>query len=154
MERLFHKDVYFPNGMSESVKKLERTLDINKIVYSRHIQQRFLCTDRSHDFIKRDVELAINKVKTSPVEPFEVLVDDIQYGKARLTKYCVRVNLNSSIDIILVICPKYANVDDDKIHIAYNFIKTAYLNSHDDFHFTLDESKYYKKDGENDDRRE
>ena len=68
MERLFHKDVYYPKGASEMIKKLESTLDVDKIIYSRHIQNRFLCTDRSHNFTKEDVEFAIKKVKNLPVE--------------------------------------------------------------------------------------
>jgi len=145
---LFHRDVFFPKGTDEKVRKAQEAFD--GYVVSRHLSDHIgNREDRSHDYKSEAIYDCIDSLRTTRYDAFEV-----EYGKGFyefgtddwvVTKYCVRIPYSQNQDIVVVVMPKW-----NKFTRSYekngNFIKTAWLNHMNDDHKTLDFSKYKDKD--------
>ena len=143
--KLFHKDVFFPLGMKESIISFKKSF--NNYVLSKHLQEHLNNNnkDRSHDYLEKALNRCLTTIKTNPQQPFEVELskDPYFFGSEEwfVTKYCVRVSYNDKQDIVIAIRPYY-----DKNKHCYdgsrNKVVTAWMNAKDDAHFTLDTTKY------------
>lgn len=144
---LFHKDVFYPNGIDEKLKLAESSFKDYEL--SRHLQAHVSNReDRSHDYLGQAVINCLERLKTETFEAFEIEYSKGYYdfGVAGwlVTKYCVRIPYGANQDLVVVIAPKW-----DKNLGKYDgtaFIKTAWLNSRSDAHFTLDGSRYCDKE--------
>lgn len=133
--KLFHKDVFFPNGTVDACKSYQKALDTYRLSehFKKHIREQ---EDRSHTYLPSVIEKCLKTLKNEQYEPFEVeLSKDFHYfGKPGwfITKYCVRIPYDQQSDLVVVIRPNRGE----------NLITTAWINAHDDNHETLDESEY------------
>lgn len=141
--KLFHKDVYMPERVVNDSIALQK--DMVSIEFSRHFEQHCLnYGDRSHDY-GNEVKDRVLSLKQCPVKPFEVEYGkSYRYFKARgwfVNKFVVRFPFNSKQDISVVFFPKWKEGKPNVLVVG-----TAWLNSHEDMHFTLDASKYCSED--------
>lgn len=67
------------------------------------------------------------------VNMINVQIIEIEIKYSRIEKVLIRMPYNNHLDLCMVIIP-------DRF-----FVKTVWLNAHDDKHKTLDESKYNKR---------
>lgn len=143
--KLFHKDVFFPKGAREAVKSFQMSFD--GYYLTQHLKEHLNSTtkDKSHDYLSQALTDCLDTLKECPQEPFEIeLSKDYHFfGKPGwfVTKYCVRIPYNEHQDVVVSIRPYYdreiLNYDDTK-----NRVVTAWLNSNEDSHQTLDSNKY------------
>lgn len=143
--KLFHKDVYLPEGANEICNKYQGLL--TKYFLSKHFKEHIenqASENRSHTYLPEVIEKCLKTLKNSPRDVFEVeLSKDYRFfGKAGwfVTKYCCRIPYSDTQDLVVAIRPKY-----DGSNIVDNMIVTAWMNSNTDHHVTLDESKYCSK---------
>ena len=137
MQKLFHRDIFIPDGIKEECKELQRNL--TSYFYSTHFQQHLDNQpeeDRSHLYLKDVIAKCLNSVKTQPRQVFEVELTESE-GHWRVTKYCCRIPYDSTSDLVVAIRPQYKGDV-----VRSNMIVTAWMNSHGDSHYTLDEAKY------------
>ena len=142
--RLFHCQVFMPSFLTEEALAVQTRLGKAKICLSFHVGQH--CdeemhrrsgqpsqADRSHAYTREELGRMIACMAEKPLSPFEV---EATYhgGSWQVTKYAVRLSFSEKTDIVIVVRPK------EEETVA--FIVTAYLNSQDDCHSTLDRSKY------------
>ena len=147
---LMHKDVYFPGNVQEITRGMQER--ISEIEYSEHIKEHFsTIRDRSHNYCGDRVMACIETLSNTPRESFEVEVgkDYRFFGRAGffVTKYCVRIPYDDYDDVVVVLRPVYE--DDGTGRRSYRGrckVATAWLNQHDDAHFTLDGERYCSKD--------
>ena len=144
--KLFHKDVYFPEGTVIACDNLQRSL--KTYTFSKHFQEHLqnqVIEDRSHKYLKDVVIECLDSLKTCPREVFEVELgkDYHFFGKSGwfVTKYCCRIPYSPTQDLVVAIRPQYV---DGKL--AGNLVVTAWMNHHDDNHYTLDPTKYTTKE--------
>ena len=146
---LFHKDVFVPNGIQSIVKSLQRDLKDYQLSkhFSEHLNNQAI-EDRSHTYIKDIVMDTLNGLANGfnePQEAFEIELsksyNDFGVSGFLVTKYCIRLPYDENQDLVIVIRPGWnkekLDYDED-----VNLIVTAWMNSRDDAHFTLDASKY------------
>lgn len=143
--KLFHKDVFFPIGLKESIVSFEKSFD--GYILSRHLQEHLNDNnkDRSHDYLKNALIKCLATLKTNPQQPFEVeLSKDLDFfgnNEWFVTKYCVRVPYDDREDIVIAIRPYYGKnkhcYNDNR-----NKVITAWMNAKHDDHFTLGTAKY------------
>lgn len=144
--KLFHKEVYLPDGAEVACDNLQRGL--KKYFFSRHFEQHLqnqIVEDRSHTYLKDVVVKCLDSLKENPRDVFEVEVgkDYHFFGKSGwfITKYCCRIPYSSTQDLVVAIRPQY-----QAGKLVDNMIVTAWMNSHEDNHYTLDASKYCSKE--------
>lgn len=116
---LYHAEIYFkPNfiqdalTLAKSVKKL-----------SDHEEKHLASTDKKHNYTREELFLCWRKILNGEGFLFEV---EEKFGE--VTKAVYRVSLNENKDISIV--------------IRKGVIITAWINSKEDNHYTLDCSKY------------
>lgn len=143
--KLFHKDLFFPDGVQEKVESFQRYL--TSFEFTKHLLDRLASEekDRSHNYNEETILKCLNTLKTNPQETFEVEVskDFYYFGKPGwfITKFCVRIPIEGCNEILAVsIRPIY----DTAIKKYTNSCKvvTAWINAGSDHHSTLDKSKY------------
>lgn len=144
--KLFHKDVYVPNGMQAECKSLQR--DFGSYFLSRHFQEHIDnqgFEDRSHTYLPDVIDACLKTIRTTQYEAFEVEYgkDYHKFGQSGffVTKYCIRIPYSKTEDLVIAIRPQYEGTK-----VKTNMIVTAWMNSASDHHFTLDASKYCSKD--------
>ena len=143
--KLFHKDVFIPNGTKEVCKNLQKTL--TKYYFSKHFSDHLNeeIKDRSHKYLRDIVIECLDSLKDVQRDIFEVeLSKDFHYFKKSgwfVTKYCCRIPYSSTQDLVVAIRPQYK----DGV-VVDNMIVTAWLNQNTDHHYTLDETKYCSKE--------
>ncbi len=140
MVKLFHKDVFIPDGVVPICTVLQKRL--KKYFFSRHFSEHLenqLVEDKSHTYLKDVVVKCLESLQNTPREVFEV---ELTYsaGAWDVTKYCCRIPYDGNQDLVVAIRPQYANGN-----LINNMIVTAWMNSHRDNHYTLDRSKYISK---------
>lgn len=140
---LFHKKCFLPSGVEEICKNYQKAVS-NNYFLSQHFKDHInnqLTEDRSHTYLGQIIEKCLNSLKDEQREVFEVELgkDYHFFGMSGwfITKYCCRIPYNDKQDLVVAIRPQYK---DGKI--VGNMIVTAWMNSHDDNHYTLDKSKY------------
>ena len=136
-KRLLHKDVFMPGIIIKAVNSLIN--NFKSYYFSKHLKDRLADTnkDRSHNYLESSILKTLNNIKESAKDIFEVELTEIN-NKWYVTKYCFRADLNNKEDIVIAIRPQL-----DNGHYIYNdLIVTAWINSRDDSHQTLDFSKY------------
>ena len=143
--KLFHSEVFFPEGTRTACHVLQRGLKSYK--FSKHFQEHLqnqIVEDRSHTYLKDVVVACLNSLKDTPRDVFEVeLGKDFHFfGKSGwfVTKYCCRIPYSDDQDLVVAIRPQY---QDGKV--VDNLVVTAWMNHHTDNHYTLDGSKYCSK---------
>lgn len=144
--RLFHKDVFVPNGVQEICKKYQK--NFKSYFLSKHFQEHIdnqATEDRSHTYLPDIIKECLDSIKDIQRECFEIeLSKDYHFfGKSGwfITKYCCRIPYDNSQDLVIAIRPQYKNGI-----IVDNMVVTAWLNAHDDNHYTLDKTKYCSKE--------
>lgn len=138
MQKLFHKDVFLPEGINEVCKKLQTNL--TSYFYSRHFKEHLdnqLVENRSHLYLKDVVTKCLDSIKTTPREVFEVELSKLE-DCWKVTKYCCRIPYDSTQDLVVAIRPQY-NYNGVVVN---NMIVTAWMNHKYDHHTTLDTTKY------------
>ena len=144
--KLFHKDVFMPDGVPAICNNLQARLDSYDM--SHHIiehltNQRW--EDRSHTYDERQVMKCLDSLKNSPQEAFEVEASkDYHYfrkGGWFVTKYCCRIPYSTTQDLVVVIRPQYHGGK-----YAGSKVTTAWMNGRTDSHRTLDKTKYCSRE--------
>lgn len=150
--KLFHKDIYFPQGAKESALALQK--EFNEYNLSRHLQEHLNTKgkDRSHNYLDKALEECLNTIQDNPQEPFEIELskDYHLFGKKGwfVTKYCIRIPYNKKEDLVVSIRPRW-NREKKNYDFDNNLVVTAWLNDNKDHHYTLDETKYCNEKGWN-----
>ena len=140
MQKLFHKDVFIPDGVEAVCHSLQKRL--LKYFFSRHFSEHLdnqLVEDRSHRYLRDVVVECVESLKNIQRDVFEV---ELTYdGTAwTVTKYCCRIPYDDSQDLVVAIRPQYVGNK-----VVNNMVVTAWMNSHTDNHYTLDGTKYCSK---------
>ena len=145
--KLFHSEVYLPIKTQEVCKELQQNL--NDYFFSRHFEEHLenqIVEDRSHTYLKDVIVECINSLKTRQQPVFEVeLGKDYHYFKKPgwfVTKYCCRIKYSEEQDLVVAIRPQYT----DGKYNGNNMIVTAWMNSREDNHYTLDRTKYCSRE--------
>lgn len=134
---LFHKDVFFPKGINEACKNLQKAFGAYS--FSRHLTEHFEdqpIENRSHKYEKDIVEECLSTLRDTQRDVFEV---EMTYSDSGwdITKYCCRIPYDEHQDVVVAIRPRIANH-----RVIGNLVVTAWMNARDDSHTTLDKSKY------------
>ena len=144
--KLFHKNCFLPEGVQNICKDYQKNL--KSYVFSNHFKEHLqnqVIEDRSHTYLKDVVVTCLDSLKNVQQEVFEVELgkDYHFFGKSGwfITKYCCRIPYNDTQDLVVAIRPQYVAGA-----IVNNLIVTAWMNHHQDNHYTLDESKYCSKE--------
>jgi len=141
---LLHKDVYIPEWVNSKVKYLLEKY--NKFTLSQHvINHATRDVDRSHGYTLDKLNESLRNAIGKSFEAFEVEL--IQYNegdKWLVSKICIRIPYSSNQEACLSIRP-YRDPITKKIDVTNAHIITTWLNSTEDAHYTLDESKYSNK---------
>lgn len=141
--KLFHLEVFVPEGVFELVRKFQQ--NIKTVELSKHFEEQHVDTaDYKHCLQKSKIMSAIESLKKTQVNPFEIELskDYYKFGPGwHVTKYVVRVSYDEYRDVTFVISFKIDSTTK-KLDTTHAFIKTAWLNSKKDTHSTLDKSKY------------
>ena len=134
MNELYHIEVYMPDEYIQKTIELQKTL--GRYYFSRHLKDYFSFHDYKHAIDKKVLINCINNLRSNPVTPFEIELDGDE-----VIKYVVRVPYSEELDIsiAMLVCNSWGNP----------MVKTAWLNSKDDTHHTLDFSKYVDKSDKN-----
>lgn len=128
MKRLYHKKVYWQKDFDILAKELFNTN------YCEPLWEQMLFNKGNKDSIEaRDLDKIINEMIAKKRNYYLYEVETIGYNQ--VTKAVVRTSYNEKKDVSIV----FAIGERDKKLI----VKTAWLNWKDDFHATLDKSKYY-----------
>lgn len=126
---LYHIDVYMPLNILQGAKELEKRAARARL--SIHTKEWLLGTASDdglrlykHRYTKKNLQDALLHIARTLPAPFEVGVVN-----GRIFKYAVRQPLDEDNDITVVVG-------------ANGVVRTAWINSKDDQHWTLDVSKY------------
>lgn len=145
--KLFHSEVFLPNKTQEVCNDFQKNL--NEYFFSRHFEEHLenqLVEDRSHTYLKDVIIECLNSLKYKQQPVFEVeLGKDYRYFKKSgwfVTKYCCRIKYSEDQDLVVAIRPQYI----DGKYTGNNMVVTAWMNSRDDNHYTLNKTKYCSKD--------
>lgn len=140
--KLFHKDVFVPAGVDAVCNDLQKCL--GKYFFSNHFSGHIdnqAEEDRSHTYIEDVVVECLNSLKVTPREAFEIELgkDYYKFGKAGwfVIKYCCRIPYSADQDLVVVIRPQYKGST-----VVDNMIVTAWMNSREDSHTTLNGDRY------------
>ena len=142
--KLFHKDVFMPEGIREKSEFLQKSN--SGFVFSRHFIERCSAReDRSHDYFLSEVARCLETLASRPREAFEVEFgkDYHYFGEPgwHILKICVRIPYGANQDVCVALSPNYREGKPSEL-----FVRTAWLNSAEDSHYTLDRSKYCDED--------
>lgn len=144
--RLFHKDVFMPDGVQDLVKIYQSNMQSYRL--SAHLQNHIACqaqANRSHTYFEDVLIACIDSIKRNPQEAFEIELgkDEGIFGDDGwyITKYCIRIHYSDKEDACIAIRPQYLDG-----YVAGNLIVTAWMNARTDSHRTLDGSKYCSED--------
>lgn len=138
---LLHIEVFMPKYI------LNRALHLEEIVSEYDNTQHFIDryndrTNYKHYMTQELMTKALKSIQTNKTRPFEV---EIKYDNKKqdyiVTKYVVRVSYDDTRDVSFAIMPIF----DMTTKTFKGRIKTAWLNSKEDIHHTLDDSKYVKR---------
>ena len=138
---LLHIEVFMPKYI------LNRALHLEEIVSEYDNTQHFIDryndrTNYKHYMTQELMTKALKSIQTNKTRPFEV---EIKYDNKKqdyiVTKYVVRVSYDDTRDVSFAIMPIF----DMTTKTFKGRIKTAWLNTKDDIHYTLDDSKYVKR---------
>ena len=122
---LFHKEIFIPQDYLSKAEYFVKSFNKYPYVLSKHLQERYEL-DRSHGY-DNGITKILDKLSSLDGYIFEIEVEN-----NKVIKYCIRVKFDESQDICFAIMPRY----------KHSLIKTAWLNSNTDAHYTLDKSKY------------
>lgn len=142
---LLHKDVYMPKWVQSMVGlKLNK---YTKFTLSKHVKDHAtLDEDRSHEYTLTKLNEALTNAIGKTFEAFEVeLVQYNDNGKWIVSKICIRIPYSSTQEACISIRP-YKDPTTGIRDTTNALIVTAWLNSVNDEHFTLEASKYFDKD--------
>ena len=128
MIKLLHIDKGIPQGIVDMVVAIEKNLKDENLELSYHIISRLGECDRKHSYTASDLLRCVKGLKNSPSAPFEVEIECLPNAVIVITKYVVRITFNRFQDLCVA--------------IRGNKIITAWLNSKNDNHKTVDLSKY------------
>lgn len=139
IRKLFHKDIFMPEGVAESCINLQKRL--TRFSLSEHVSDHLdaqLSENDSHTYYKDMINHCVKTLKDNPQEAFEVeLTKGCDNNTWSITKYCVRVPCGGDEDLAIVIRPLIM-----KGKLINSAIITAWINKRDDKHDTLDDSRY------------
>ena len=137
---LLHIEVFMPKYILNKALHLEEI--VSEYDNTKHFIERY--NDRNnykHYMTHELMTKALKSIQTNKTRPFEV---EIKYDNKKqdyiVTKYVVRVSYDDTRDVSFAIVPIF----DMTTKTFKGRIKTAWLNSKDDIHYTLDDSKYVK----------
>lgn len=140
--KLFHKDAFMPEGVQSLVRTYQEHMDAYTL--SRHLREHIAYQaqeNRSHSYFEDVLIACLDSIKENPQEAFEVELgkDAELFGDDgwHITKYCVRVHYSQQEDVCVAIRPQYRDG-----YVTGSLIVTAWMNSREDSHFTLDKSRY------------
>lgn len=142
---LLHKDIYIPSWVQPSVGKIlsqYRSYALSKHVLGHAANDG----DRSHGYTLGKLNQALAKALGKRFEAFEVELSRFNPShKWVVTKVCIRIPYNDNQDACLSI-RTYKDRQTNKLDFSKALIVTAWLNSKEDSHTTLDMGKYASKD--------
>lgn len=127
MTKLLHVEKFMPKAVIKRVLTLQEKLNLDNIVLSKHVEEHLSDGDHKHDYSKEGLMACLNDIKIVPEVPFEVEVE-VEGNRFYITKYVVRV--------------PYSETEDISIVLRGHRVITAWINSEEDTHTTLDLSKY------------
>lgn len=117
---LYHREVFWKDNFDKESLFLIRTAK----GYSFHMLQHFDNVDYKHNIERIVLTNIVRRLqKTEDIKPYEV---EVENGK--VVKCVVRVSYNKDKDVSIV--------------FRFGKVITAWLNSKEDIHNTLDASKY------------
>jgi len=143
---LLHRDVFFPKWLQSKVDYVLTRYTSYKL--SKHVIEHSLeHDDRSHSYSLAKLNGVLKENIGKTFSAFEVELT--RYSKENnwiVSKVCVRMPYSDKEDVCVSI-----RASKDEITKKFNtneaFIVTAWLNSNEDSHCTLDETKYINKEG-------
>jgi hypothetical protein len=125
--KLFHIQKFLPNEVINVCLYLEKVT--TGYFLSEHMKKHINSPDFKHAITEDKIYDCLNKLKSSPVKPFEVELNiDNNHKQYTVTKWVVRVSYNDNKDI--------------SIAVRGHKVVTAWLNDKNDVHSTLDLDKY------------
>ena len=138
---LLHRDVFMPAAILNKALYLEGI--VSEYDNTLHFINRYNDRNNYKHYMTQELMLkALKSIQENKTRPFEV---EIKYDNVKhnyiVTKYVVRVSYDNTRDVSFAIIPIF----DIDTHTFKGRIKTAWLNSKEDIHYTLDDSKYIKK---------
>lgn len=126
---LYNKDIFLKQS---HYKKCHSMLMYRRYLYADHVNQAL-----ADDGIpNEDFDCVLYDIQTRNLRYELIEVEENNY----IDKFVIRVQFNDEEDMCIVFGNSYDIINKE----PYLFIRTIFLNSHDDQHATLDESKYYK----------
>lgn len=143
--KLFHTSVFMPESLMKESMTIQKELSTAYMKMSAHVcehcedEQRFRMgmsghEDYKHAYTATELYGILKTLAKEPGTPFEIEATKNSGNEWHVTKYAIRMKFNDSDDMTIVIRP------NDNCRTA--FIATAWLNYHDDNHYTLDRNKY------------
>lgn len=131
MKKLYHKEVFWKKYFDrEAIKLAEK---ITETELSFHIKnERMKNPDKKHPYDFNGLVKAIERIKNNEAYIFEV---EVLEENGIISKAVYRVSYDNNNDISVVI-----RRDRNRV-----FIVTAWVNSKEDKHFTLNKNNYCKK---------
>ncbi len=125
-KNLFHKNIGIPRAF-ESIKN--RTCYVNP---STHARKECNSDRNGHIYLPSTLKFS-----------FADIIEIETYQESKDIKIVLRIDYSKANDLIVVALFPNADVRDESVNFAPSaFIKTAWLNSVEDNHKTLDESRY------------
>ena len=128
---LYHAEVYMPNWVVCSARMMMTVADSAKMSHHLwgwiHSKSFDWLARYKHRYTSDDIKRIQREIKRNKPVPFEVGVE-----RGAVVKYAVRLSLDDDNDISMVIDRN-------------GYIRTAWINSKEDTHRTLDKSKYVNK---------
>ena len=126
MSRLYHKKVFWCATFDSQAKAL-----FNKN-YSLHLFEHLLYSTDKHGMTMRELDRIIDELMNH--KRYYFLYEIETKGKDNIIKCVLRTSYDLDRDISIV----FALSNKNEL-----IVKTAWLNRKNDWHFTLDKSKYY-----------
>ena len=143
--KLFHSDVFIPEGAVNQVSKLQANM--KSYFLSAHFEKHLnnqLVEDRSHKYFKNFVLNILNEQTSKNFHLYKAF--EVEFSKDYhffnkpgwfVTKFCIRVPYKNDEDIAFVFRPQYKNGN-----VIDFMVVTAWINHKNDNHNTLDTTKY------------
>jgi hypothetical protein len=144
--KLFHQTIFVPKEITAEVIAVESHLKNYKLVLSKHVhlwceqekasrKDEYAPYDYKHAYIEEELEDVFNQIQDKKPMPFEIeITRENNNSNWLVSKIVVRINYSYTRDISIAIAIDSFN------KIA--FIKTAWFNSINDNHLTLNPSPY------------
>lgn len=130
MEKLYHKEVYWKKYFDREANKLIEKITNTELSY--HIKnERMKNPDKKHPYNLDGLKKSIERIKNNE----NAYLFEIAENNGIILKAVWRVSYDDKNDISIVIRRDRTRV----------FIVTAWVNSKEDIHFTLNKNNYCKK---------